>query len=158
MTELQIGDGAPNFSLPADNINGGGKNYTLKDFAGKSLVLYFYPKDDTSGCTKQAIAFTENLAEFDALNCAIIGVSKDDIKAHDKFIDKHQLKIPLLSDPDTITCQAYGVWVEKSMYGRKYMGVERSTFLIDADGKIKNIWRKVKVPEHEQDVLKVLRG
>ncbi|MCH9852760.1 MAG: thioredoxin-dependent thiol peroxidase [Alphaproteobacteria bacterium] len=158
MTQLEIGNKAPDFSLPADNINGGGKTYTLNNFKGKNLVLYFYPKDDTSGCTKQAIAFTENLEEFEVLNCAVFGVSKDAIKAHDKFIDKHQLKIPLLSDPDTVTCQAYGVWVEKSMYGRKYMGVERSTFLIDASGNISNIWRKVKVPNHEQEVLNALKG
>jgi len=147
--ELKEGDKAPAFTLDAD----GGKSVALKDFAGQALVLYFYPKDDTGGCTQEALDFTAQAAAFKKAGAAIVGVSKDSVKAHDKFRDKYALKIPLGSDPDGKTIEAYGAWVEKSMYGRTYMGIERSTFLIDGKGVIRRIWRKVKVKGHADDVL-----
>lgn len=143
------GSKAPAFKLDAD---GGGK-VALKDFAGQALVLYFYPKDDTSGCTKEAIEFTAALAQFKKAGAAVLGVSKDTAAAHDKFIAKHNLKVQLGSDPAGDVIEAYGSWVEKSMYGRKYMGIDRSTFLIDSTGVIQKIWRKVKVPGHVEEVL-----
>ena len=146
---LSIGDQAPDFTLPGD----GGKDISLSDYKGQNLVLYFYPKDDTSGCTTEAIDFTANLAKFSKLDTAIVGISKDSAAKHDKFKAKHDLKIRLAADEELKTIQAYGVWVEKSMYGRKYMGIERSTFLIDADGKITEIWRKVRVKGHVDAVL-----
>ncbi|MBN8648169.1 MAG: thioredoxin-dependent thiol peroxidase [Caulobacterales bacterium] len=150
MAELNIGDLAPNFTLPKD----GGGEVSLAALRGKTVVLYFYPKDDTSGCTNQAIQFSEKKDEFEDKNAIIIGVSKDSIKSHDKFKAKYDLKIDLLSDEELDAANAYGTWVEKSMYGRKYMGMDRSTFLIDADGKIKKICRKVKIPGHIDDVIK----
>jgi thioredoxin-dependent peroxiredoxin len=147
--DLQPGDKAPSFALATD---GGGK-ISLSTLKGRSFVLYFYPKDDTSGCTKEAIDFTKLAKKFEALGIAVIGVSKDGTTSHDKFKTKHKLKLTLASDPETETAQAYGVWVEKSMYGRKYMGMERATFLIDAKGKIAEIWRKVKIPGHAEAVL-----
>ncbi len=150
MTELNIGDLAPNFKLPKD----GGGEIELETLRGKNVVLYFYPKDDTSGCTNQAIQFSEKKDEFNAKNAIIIGVSKDSIKSHDKFKAKYDLKIDLLSDEELNVANSYGTWVEKSMYGRKYMGMDRSTFLIDADGKIKKIWRKVKIPGHIDEIFK----
>lgn len=150
MAELNIGDLAPNFTLPKD----GGGEISLEALRGKTVVLYFYPKDDTSGCTNQAIQFSEKKDEFEDKNAIIIGVSKDSIKSHDKFKVKYDLKIDLLSDEELNVANAYGTWVEKSMYGRKYMGMDRSTFLIDTDGKIKKIWRKVKIPGHIDDVIK----
>lgn len=150
---IGIGDTAPDFDLPT-NSNGRTK---LKDYHGKNLVLYFYPKDDTSGCTKQAISFTEHFQTFTDMNTAILGVSKDSPASHDKFISKHNLGITLASDESLETCQAYGVWVEKNMYGRKYMGVERSTFLLGADGKILQAWRKVRVSNHIETVLEAIR-
>ncbi len=146
---LSIGDQAPDFTLPGD----GGKDISLSDYKGQNLVLYFYPKDDTSGCTTEAIDFTANLAKFSKLDTAIVGISKDSAAKHDKFKAKHDLKIRLAADEELKTIKAYGVWVEKSMYGRKYMGIERSTFLIDADGKIAEIWRKVRVKGHVDAVL-----
>ena len=145
---LAVGDAAPAVSLPRD----GGSIVTLSDMSGP-VVLYFYPKDDTPGCTKEAIGFTESKAEFDALNAAIVGVSKDTPTKHDKFIAKHELKVSLGSDESGEMIESYGVWVEKNMYGKKYMGVERSTFLIGKDGKILRSWRKVKVPGHVEEVL-----
>lgn len=150
MAELKIGDLAPNFTLPKD----GGGEISLEALRGKTVVLYFYPKDDTSGCTNQAIQFSEKIDEFEDKNAIIIGVSKDNIKSHDKFKAKYDLKIDLLSDEELNVANSYGTWIEKSMYGRKYMGMDRSTFLIDADGKIKKIWRKVKIPGHIDDVIK----
>lgn len=150
MTELNIGDLAPNFKLPKD----GGGEIELETLRGKNVVLYFYPKDDTSGCTNQAIQFSEKKDEFAAKNTVIIGVSKDSIKSHDKFKAKYDLKIDLLSDEELNVANSYGTWVEKSMYGRKYMGMDRSTFLIDVDGKIKKIWRKVKIPGHIDEIFK----
>lgn len=148
-----IGKAAPAFSAPTD---GGGK-LALKDLKGSKIVLYFYPKDDTSGCTKEAIAFSEHLAEFKKAGAEIVGVSKDTPAKHDKFIAKHGLKVRLVSDEDGDICEKYGVWVEKSMYGRKYMGIERATFLIDEAGKIRKVWRKVKVPGHAEDVLAAVK-
>jgi peroxiredoxin Q/BCP len=149
MTELKAGDQAPNFTLPTD---GGGK-ISLNDFNGKNIILYFYPKDDTPGCTIEAKDFKDLKQEFENKNTVIIGVSKDTIKKHDKFKEKYDLNFPLISDEEGTLCAAYATWVEKSMYGRKYMGIERSTFLIDESAKIKNIWRKVKVKEHAKEVL-----
>jgi len=151
---LDIGDKAPEFSLPADS----GETLSNKDFAGKIVVLYFYPKDDTSGCTKEAIEFTALLADFEAAGAVIVGVSKDSAKKHDKFIAKHDLKVRLLADEDCSLCEAFGVWVEKSMYGKKYMGIERSTFVIDGTGKVREAWRKVKVPGHADAVLKAIQA
>ncbi|MGF1543304.1 MAG: thioredoxin-dependent thiol peroxidase [Parvularculaceae bacterium] len=147
--ELSEGDKAPTFKMPT---NGGGEA-SLKAYAGGTLVLYFYPKDDTSGCTKQAIGFTEKAGDFEAAGARVLGVSKDSVAKHDKFVAKHELGVDLASDEDGAVCEAYGVWVEKSMYGKKYMGIERSTFLIDAKGVVRKIWRKVKVPGHVDEVL-----
>ena len=146
---LSKGDKAPNFKLSAD----GGGALSLGSLKGQPFVLFFYPKDDTSGCTREAIGFSENLKKFEKLGVAVIGVSKDSVESHDKFKAKHKLKIPLGSDPEVKMASAYGVWVEKSMYGRKYMGMERATFLIDAKGVIREIWHKVKVPGHVEAVL-----
>ena len=150
---LSIGDKAPDFSMPSD----GGGTISLSDFKGRYLVLYFYPKDDTPGCTKEAIGFTESKAEFDALNAAIVGVSKDTPTKHDKFIAKHELKVSLGSDESGEMIESYGVWVEKNMYGKKYMGIERATYLIGPDGKILEIWRKVRVKDHVEKVLVALK-
>lgn len=146
------GDAAPDFTLPAN----GGREVSLSDYAGRPVVLYFYPKDDTSGCTKQAIAFTEAADAFEAAGAVVIGVSKDSVKSHDRFAAKHDLGIVLASDADGDTCERYGVWVEKNMYGRKFHGIERSTFLIGADGRILRVWRKVKVAGHAEAVLAAL--
>lgn len=149
---LSIGDAAPDFTLPTDN----GGSVTLSELAGRSVVLYFYPKDDTSGCTKEACDFRDAAPDFNAVNAIVIGVSPDNPKKHDAFKAKHGLPFKLASDEEKTTLEAYGVWVEKSMYGRKYMGVERSTFLIGPDGTLQAIWRKVKVPGHVEAVRKVL--
>jgi len=149
----EIGTAAPDFTLATD----AGGSFTLSEQKGSPVVVYFYPKDDTSGCTKQAIAFTENLADFAAAGAKIIGISPDTVVKHDKFIAKHELKITLGADEDKAVAEAYGVWVEKSMYGRKYMGIERSTFLVGADGKIVQAWRKVKVPGHVEKVLAAVK-
>lgn len=154
MTELAIGQNAPKFELPRD----GGGTLSLSAMAGKPVVLYFYPKDDTSGCTAQAIDFSALKPEFEKAGALVVGMSPDSAKSHDKFKAKHGLSVELASDEERKTLEAYGVWVEKSMYGRKYMGVERSTFLIDRDGKVANIWRKVKVPGHAQEVLEAVRA
>jgi peroxiredoxin Q/BCP len=147
------GDKAPSFALETD----GGGTVSLKDFAGKPLVLYFYPKDDTTGCTKEAIDFSAASASFKKLGTAVVGVSKDSVAAHDRFKKKHALKVTLASDPEGKTVESYGSWVEKSLYGRKYMGIDRSTFLIDGKGKIAKIWRKVRVPGHVEAVLEALK-
>lgn len=147
--ELTEGAKAPAFKLP---MTGGGE-VALKDYAGKTLVLYFYPKDDTSGCTSEALAFSALAKKFDKIGAAILGVSKDSVASHDKFIRKHALKVALAADEAGKAVAAYGVWVEKSMYGRKYMGIERATFLIDGKGVIRRIWRKVKVAGHAEEVL-----
>lgn len=147
--DLKPGDQAPPFRLATD---GAGK-VTLSGLKGAPFVLYFYPKDNTSGCTKEALDFTAHSKKFQALGVAVIGVSKDDVASHDQFKVKHKLKLILASDPETKTARDYGVWVEKSMYGRKYMGLERATFLVDGKGKIHGIWRKVKIPGHVEAVL-----
>ena len=146
---IEIGDIAPDFNLPDES----GKLVSLTSFRGKQVVLYFYPKDDTSGCTIEAKDFSCLVDDFSKANTAIIGMSPDSAKSHAKFSAKHDLALTLIADEEKIALQAYDVWKEKSMYGRKYMGVERSTFLIDANGKIKNIWRNVKVPAHAETVL-----
>jgi len=151
---LTEGKKAPAFNMPTD---GGGK-VALKDLAGKIVVLYFYPKDDTSGCTREGIEFTEALAKFKRAGAVVIGVSKDTVAKHDKFKDKHGLKVILGSDEDGKVVEKYGVWIEKSMYGRKYMGIDRSTFLIDGAGKIQRIWRKVKIPGHVAEVLEAVKA
>ena len=151
---LEQGSNAIAFTLDAD---GGGK-VALKEFAGKPLVLYFYPKDDTTGCTKEALDFTASASAFKKLGATVVGVSKDSVAAHDKFKKKHKLNVVLASDPEGKMIESYGSWVEKSMYGRKYMGIDRSTFLIDGKGKIARIWRKVKVPGHVEEVLEAVRA
>ena len=150
----EIGAPAPDFSLPAN----GGAPVSLADLRGKTVVLYFYPKDDTSGCTKEAIGFTEKLAEFEAAGAVVLGLSKDPVKKHDKFIEKHGLGVTLLSDEGNDTVERYGAWVEKSMYGKKYMGIDRSTYLIDGDGILREVWRKVKVPGHVDAVLGAVKA
>lgn len=143
------GDKAPKFKLPASN----GSTLSLSDFAGKRLVLFFYPKDATSGCTKEAVGFSELQSKFSRRKVAVIGVSRDSLASHQRFIEKYDLKVPLASDEDGKACEAFGVWKEKSMYGRKFMGIERSTFLIDEEGIISRIWRKVKVAGHPEEVF-----
>jgi len=151
---IEPGTKAPDFTLPRD----GGGEVSLSDLAGRPVVLYFYPRDDTSGCTKEAVAFTELMPEFEAAGAAVLGVSKDSVAKHDKFRDKHDLKVTLLSDDDSDVCERYGVWVEKSMYGKTYMGIERSTFLIDGAGTVREVWRKVKVPGHAEKVLEAVKA
>ncbi|MGL4241438.1 MAG: thioredoxin-dependent thiol peroxidase [Beijerinckiaceae bacterium] len=146
---LSAGDKAPDFTLPTD----GGGSVSLKNLKGKKVVLYFYPKDDTSGCTLEAKAFNDAKAKFAAAGAEIVGVFADSVASHDKFKKKYGLGFTLASDEEKKMLEAYGVWVEKSMYGRKYMGIERSTFLISADGKVLNAWSKVKVPGHVDEVL-----
>lgn len=154
MTDLAEGDKAPAFTLPAD---GGGK-VGLKDFKGRSLVLYFYPKDDTSGCTREAIDFTGLAKDFGRAGAAVVGCSRDSVESHDRFKRKHKLNVALAADAEGAVCAAYGVWVEKSLYGRKYMGIERATFLIDGSGRIRRIWRKVKVAGHAAEVLAAVKA
>ncbi|MDG3040309.1 peroxiredoxin [Roseicyclus marinus] len=152
MTE--IGTQAPDFTLPRD----GGGEITLSALRPKTVVVYFYPKDDTPGCTKEAIAFTELAAEFDAAGAVVIGISKDSAAKHDKFVAKHGLGVILASDETSDTCERYGVWVEKSMYGKTYMGIERSTFVIDGTGTVRAAWPKVKVPGHAEEVLAAVKA
>ncbi len=149
-----IGDAAPEFDLPRD----GGGQVALSDLTGKAVVLYFYPRDDTPGCTKEAIAFTGLEAQFEAAGAVVLGVSKDTVAKHEKFRDKHELSVSLLSDADGDVCERYGVWVEKNMYGRKSMGIERATYLIAGDGKVAQVWRKVKVPGHAEAVLEAIKA
>lgn len=151
---LNPGDPAPAFDLPA----AGGKRVSLSGLKGKRVILYFYPKDDTPGCTAEALAFTEKASDFAAAKTVVIGVSRDSVASHTKFSAKRGLNLLLASDEDGHTCEAYGVWVEKNMYGRKYMGVERATFLIGKTGRIEHVWRKVKVTGHVDDVLQVVNA
>lgn len=151
---VDVGTTAPDFTLPRD----GGGEVTLSALRPQSVVLFFYPKADTSGCTKEAIAFTENLGEFEAAGAVVLGISRDPVAKQDKFRDKHGLKVALLSDDDGQVCEAFGTWVEKSMYGKKYMGIERATFLIDGEGMLREVWRKVKVPGHAEAVLEAVRS
>ena len=154
MSDLQIGDIAPNFTLPTD----GEGEFTLSDFKGQKVVIFFYPKDNTPGCTKEACGFSENIAAFNKLNTTIIGISKDSVKKHDNFKAKYDLQFPLGSDENGDVCEQYGVFKEKSMYGKTFMGIERSTFLIDEDGKIAALWRKVKVAGHVEEVQAAAEG
>lgn len=144
-----IGEKAPDFQLPG----AGGKTLSLSDYHGQWVVLYFYPKDDTPGCTTEARDFSALAGEFSASNAVVIGVSRDTVAKHDKFRDKHDLTVELASDETGSVCEAYGVWVEKSMYGKTYMGIQRATFLIAPDGTLAETWPKVKVKGHAQDVL-----
>ena len=150
---VEIGKSAPKFAMPAD----GGGQVSLAALKGKRVVLYFYPRDDTPGCTTEACGFRDNLPDFSKLRAAVIGVSRDSVAAHDKFKAKYKLPFALASDADGKTSAAYGTWVEKSLYGRKYMGLERSTFLIDEKGIVRGIWRKVKVKGHVEEVLETVK-
>lgn len=158
MSDLKIGDKAPNFKLPRDGAEDGSDLISLSDFKGEKVVLYFYPKDDTPGCTAESCGFNDNLSKMNKLGVAVIGMSKCSVKKHNKFRDKYGLKFPLASDENGTTCEDYGTWVEKSMYGKKYMGIERSTFLIDEKGKIAQIWRNVKVPGHVEAVMAEIKS
>jgi thioredoxin-dependent peroxiredoxin len=154
MAELSVGDPAPEFDLPRD----GGGRVKLSDYAGRTVVLYVYPKDDTSGCTKEAQGFSEAADDFASAGAVVIGLSKDPPKSHDKFVAKYGLKVILASDEDNAVLERYGAWQEKSMYGRKYMGADRSTFLIGPDGRLKRVWRSVKVPGHVDEVLAAVKA
>ncbi len=153
MSELKTGMNAPAFNLPGSS----GANYSLEDYKGGPLILYFYPKDDTSGCTVEGLDFTALKAKLAAVNAKVLGVSPDSPASHDKFCKKHGLGIDLASDESKAMLGAYGVWTEKSMYGKKYMGVERTTYLIDKNGVIAKIWNKVKVPNHASEVLEAAK-
>jgi peroxiredoxin Q/BCP len=146
---IEIGDKAPDFTLSTD---GNGK-VTLSKLRGQKVVLYFYPKDDTSGCTAEACGFRDSFPKFGKVEAVVIGISKDSVASHDKFKKKYELPFTLASDVEGKVCESYGVWVEKSMYGRKYMGIERATFLIDEKGVVRGVWRKVKVPGHVDAVF-----
>jgi peroxiredoxin Q/BCP len=150
---VKEGGKAPAFSMPTD---GGGK-IALKDFKGRPVIVYFYPKDSTPGCTTEACDFRDLTPDFSKIDAEIIGISKDSVKRHDNFKAKHDLPFSLASDEDGDVCERYGVWVEKNMYGRKFMGIERATFLIDAKGVVRKIWRKVKVKGHAEDVLDAVK-
>ena len=150
----EINQPAPDFTLP---VTGGG-DVTLSDLQGKSVVLYFYPRDDTPGCTTEAVGFSEHLQAFEDAGAVVYGISRDSMAKHDRFAAKHELTVPLLADEEGTVTEAYDVWVEKNMYGKKSMGIERATYLIDAQGNIARIWRKVKVPGHVEDVLDAVRA
>lgn len=151
---LNPGDPAPDFTLAGSD----GNPVSLSDLRDKKVVIYFYPKDDTPGCTTEAIAFTQQKAAFDASNAVVLGVSKDSVRRHENFAKKHDLTVTLLSDEAGAVIEKYGVWIEKSLYGRKYMGIERATFLIDAKGVIRQIWHKVKVKGHAEEVLAAVQS
>jgi len=151
---VDVGSTAPDFTMPTD----GGGEISLSDLRGENVVLYFYPKDDTPGCTKEACGFNDTLLDFEGVNARVIGVSKDDVGKHDKFKAKYGLNFTLASDVDGSVCEAYGTWVEKSMYGKKYMGIDRATFLIDKEGVVRQVWRKVKVPGHVEAVLEAAKN
>ena len=147
---VELGAKAPDFTLPTD----GNGEVTLSKLAGQKVVLYFYPKDDTSGCTAEACGFRDSFPDYGKTGAVIVGISKDSVASHDKFKKKHDLPFILASDAQSDVCEKYGAWVEKSMYGRKYMGIDRSTFLIDRSGMVRGVWRKVRVPGHVAEVLK----
>tara|TARA_R100001143_G_scaffold45027_1_gene40307 strand:- start:996 stop:1565 length:570 start_codon:yes stop_codon:yes gene_type:complete len=151
---LDVGDKAPDFDLPTD----GGGSVKLSDLKGKPVVIYFYPKDMTPGCTTESCEFRDAEPDFSAVNAQIIGISKDSADRHDKFKAKHDLNFILASDENSTTCEDYGTWTEKSMYGKKFMGIERTTFVIDGDGVIRNVWRKVKVKNHVAEVLAAVKA
>ncbi|GHA41292.1 peroxiredoxin [Amylibacter ulvae] len=146
---MHIGQKLPNVTLPRD----GGGDVDLSKLTGKNVVLFFYPRDNTPGCTKESIGFSHMKQEFSDLNTVVYGVSKDSVSSHDKFVAKQDLTVPLLSDEHTDLCETFGVWKEKNMYGKKFMGIERSTFLFNTDGELVQEWRKVKVPDHVESVL-----
>ncbi|MBC6405922.1 MAG: thioredoxin-dependent thiol peroxidase [Rhodospirillales bacterium] len=150
----EIGKPAPDFTMPTD----GGGTASLAALKGKKIILYFYPKDDTPGCTKEACGFRDNLAAFAGADAVVIGVSRDSVAKHDKFKAKYELPFTLGSDEDGKVCEAYGTWVQKSMYGKTYMGIDRATFLIDGDGVLRQEWRKVKVPGHVEAVLEAVEA
>ncbi|HEX6507345.1 MAG TPA: thioredoxin-dependent thiol peroxidase [Chloroflexota bacterium] len=154
MVELAEGDIAPDFSLPES----GGRTRSLRDLRGKNVVLYFYPKDDTSGCTKEACGFRDEYPDFSGSDAIVLGVSPDEVRAHDKFASKYGLPFPLLADVDHRVSESYGAWGQKSLYGRKYMGILRNTYLIGPDGRIRKIWRNVKPKDHAAEVLRALRA
>lgn len=154
MTALSAGDKAPDFTLPT----GDGGSVSLAALRGRIAVVYFYPKDDTPGCTKEACAFRDAMGALEKEGAAVIGISKDSPARHAAFTAKYDLNFPLASDEDGAVCEAYGVWIEKSMYGRRYMGIDRATFVIGPDGTIAQLWRKVKVPGHADEVMKVVRS
>lgn len=151
---IEAGTPAPDFRMPTD----GGGSIGLKDFRGRKVILYFYPKDDTSGCTKEACGFRDLMPDFTGTDAVVIGVSRDGIASHDRFKAKYGLPFTLASDEDGTVCESYGTWVEKNMYGRKYMGIERATFLIDGEGVVRGVWRKVKVPGHVEAVLEAAKA
>jgi peroxiredoxin Q/BCP len=153
MAELDVGDTAPDFDLP----RAGGGSLRLSGLRGRPVVVYFYPQDDTTSCTSEAIGFSQLLPEFERAGAAVVGLSPDSVKKHDKFKAKHELSVDLVADEERKTIEAYGLWVEKQMYGRRYMGVERATFLVGADGRIARIWRKVRVKGHAEAVLEAVR-
>jgi peroxiredoxin Q/BCP len=154
MRELAVGDKAPSFTTQFDSKH----SVTSESLKGKKVVLYFYPKDDTPGCTIEAKDFRDHISTFEKAGAVIIGVSKDSVKSHDKFKEKYCLPFPLASDENGTMCEDYGVWVKKSMYGKEYMGIERATFLIDGNGIIRRIWRKVSVDGHVKDVLSAVQS
>ncbi|MEL7097939.1 MAG: thioredoxin-dependent thiol peroxidase [Pseudomonadota bacterium] len=151
---VALNDPAPDFTLPQTD----GSDVTLSDLRGAPVVLFFYPKDDTPGCTKESIAFSEALQEFADAGAKVFGVSKDSVAKHGKFTAKHDLTVPLLSDENGSVCEDYGVWKEKNMYGKTYMGIERTTVLIDAEGNVAHVWPKVKVPGHAEAVLEAVKA
>jgi len=151
---VEAGKKAPDFTAPTD----GGKKLKLSDLRGKPVVLYFYPKDDTPGCTTEACGFRDALPDFSKVKAQVIGVSRDSVARHDKFKQKYDLPFPLVSDEDGKICEKYGTWVEKSLYGRKYMGIDRATFLIDKTGTVARVWRKVKVSGHVTEVLEAVKA
>ena len=151
---VNVGDKAPDFTMPTD----GNGSISLSKLRGKPVVLYFYPKDDTSGCTAEACGFRDTFPDYGKTGATVVGVSRDSVASHDKFKKKHELPFILASDTDGKVTERYGVWVEKSMYGRKYMGIDRSTFLIDKDGAVRGVWHKVKVPGHVAEVLKAVQS
>ena len=150
---IEVGDKAPDFALPTD----GGEKLTLKKLKGQPVVVYFYPKDDTPGCTMEAQAFAAAHKKFEKAGAVIVGISKDSVKRHDNFKKKYELPFTLVSDEEGNACEAFGVWVQKKLYGREYMGIERATFLIDAEGKIARVWHKVKVKGHADEVLSAVK-
>ena len=151
---VPVGDKAPDFTMPTD----GNGSVTLSKLRGKPVVLYFYPKDDTTGCTAEACGFRDTFPDYGKTGAVVIGVSRDSVASHDKFKKKHGLPFILASDADSKVTEGYGVWIEKSMYGRKYMGIDRSTFLIDKEGVVRGVWHKVKVPGHVAEVLKAAKA
>ena len=154
MMALKIGDKAPDFTVATD----GGDTFCLSEMMGHNVIIYFYPKDDTPGCTKEACEFRDSLPDFSKTSSKIIGISKDTVAKHDKFKSKYELPFTLGADLEGDVCEAYGTWVEKSMYGRQYMGIERATFLVDKEGMVQGIWRKVKVKGHVEEVLAAVQN